>query len=188
MAIDPETLGPLLDSLATLANFFLIGPPKCATTSIANALNQHSQIFMCTPKEPNYFLYSEGNPYQLVTRDHPLTEPDYNRMFRDAGAVGIRGDASTSYIYGEHCAASIHKYNSESKIAAVLRNPVERAYSMYLYWYQFSPDVKKVSPGDFRLKFLSDALSSEAAAGGAANGKAIYWLKDMGFYHRMLSR
>ena len=32
---------------------------------MAEALGRHAQVFMSTPKEPNYFLYAGGNPYNL---------------------------------------------------------------------------------------------------------------------------
>ena len=36
-------------------NFFIIGAPKCGTTSLHNYLKSHSQITMSIPKEPHYF-------------------------------------------------------------------------------------------------------------------------------------
>ena len=36
-------------------NFFIIGAPKCGTTSLHNYLKSHSQITMSNPKEPHYF-------------------------------------------------------------------------------------------------------------------------------------
>ena len=36
-------------------NLFIIGAPKSGTTSLYQYLRSHPNIFMCTPKEPNYF-------------------------------------------------------------------------------------------------------------------------------------
>ena len=36
-------------------NLYIIGAPKCGTTSIANWLNCHSECFLPEVKEPHYF-------------------------------------------------------------------------------------------------------------------------------------
>ena len=42
-------------------NFFILGAPKCGTTSLHNYLNQHPDIYMSYKKEPHYFCYNEIN-------------------------------------------------------------------------------------------------------------------------------
>jgi hypothetical protein len=36
-------------------NFMIIGAAKSGTTSLADYLDQHPEIYMCPGKEPNYF-------------------------------------------------------------------------------------------------------------------------------------
>jgi hypothetical protein len=36
-------------------NFFIIGAPKCGTTSLSVYLSEHQEIVMSNPKEPHYF-------------------------------------------------------------------------------------------------------------------------------------
>ena len=36
-------------------NFFIIGAPKCGTTSLSVYLSEHQEIVMSHPKEPHYF-------------------------------------------------------------------------------------------------------------------------------------
>ena len=36
-------------------NFFIIGAPKCGTTSLSVYLSEHREIVMSHPKEPHYF-------------------------------------------------------------------------------------------------------------------------------------
>ncbi len=38
-----------------LPNFFLVGAPKCGTTSLFHYLGQHPEIYISPTKEPNYF-------------------------------------------------------------------------------------------------------------------------------------
>ena len=35
--------------------FLVIGAMKCATTSLCDIFAQHPQMFVCTPKEPDFF-------------------------------------------------------------------------------------------------------------------------------------
>ena len=55
-------------------NFFIIGAPKCGTTSIANWLREHTNIFMVeNPKEPMFFDTD-------ITK-HNLTLKKYEKLF-----------------------------------------------------------------------------------------------------------
>ena len=40
----------------SLPNLLIVGAAKSGTTSLHNYLNQHSDIFMCSPKEPHFLL------------------------------------------------------------------------------------------------------------------------------------
>jgi len=36
-------------------NLFIVGSPKCGTTSLVNYLTSHNDIFFSIPKEPHFF-------------------------------------------------------------------------------------------------------------------------------------
>ena len=38
-----------------IPNFFIVGAPKCGTTALYEYLSSHPDVFLCDPKEPNYF-------------------------------------------------------------------------------------------------------------------------------------
>ena len=40
---------------STQPNLFIIGSMKSGTTFLHDLLSEHPDIFMCTPKEPDYF-------------------------------------------------------------------------------------------------------------------------------------
>ena len=169
-----------------LPNFFLLGPPKTGTTALAEALGRHPQVFMSTPKEPNYFLYAGGNPYKLrMDRGVPDFE-DYVRLFDGAGAARIRGEASPYYITAPHCAREIKRQVPDAKLMVILRNPVERAFSAYRYWYKDSPQFR-CDPADFREKFLNRTIVTDSSR-GEAGVPAMEWLQDMGRYAEMIER
>jgi hypothetical protein len=169
-----------------LPNFFLLGPPKAGTTAFAEALGRHPEVFMSTPKEPNYFLYAGGNPYNLPLDRAVPNYQDYLRLFAGADGTRVRGDASPYYIYAPHCALEIQRTVPDAKLMVILRNPVERALSAYRYWYKDRRDFH-FSPEDFRESFLNRSLLTDHGQGQA--GKlSMEWLQDMGRYADMIER
>jgi hypothetical protein len=117
-------------------NFLVIGANKAGTSSLHQYLDQHPDIFMSPVKEPMYFRYGfsdealdleEKNLVRRLFR----TEPEYLQLFEGAKNEKMRGESSTTYLANSSCAKHIHSFNPEMKIIAILRNPIERAYSNY---------------------------------------------------------
>ena len=42
-------------------DFFIVGAPKCGTTSLAEYLNSNPRVFVTNPKEPFYFCKDFNN-------------------------------------------------------------------------------------------------------------------------------
>jgi len=102
-----------------LPNFFIVGAPKCATTSMDDYLHQHPDIFMCPSKETNYFaddLYPQG-PKCSWTR--------YSNFFADAKNEAIVGESSVFYMLSQTAAQAIRDFCPEAKILIMLRNPID---------------------------------------------------------------
>lgn len=66
-----------------------------------------------------------------------------------------------------HMARSIRNHNPDAKLVAVLRDPVERAWSMYLYWHQFNPQYQRLRSDDFRLRFSANNMMTDQERGHA---------------------
>jgi hypothetical protein len=45
-----------------LPNFLLMGAPNAATTSLAQYLGQHPEVFMAVPKEPDFLAFDRAPP------------------------------------------------------------------------------------------------------------------------------
>jgi hypothetical protein len=69
---------------------------------------------------------------------------------------------------------------------AVLRDPVERAYSHYLYLAQYVRGARP-NPGHFRLQFLREFQIQSAARARAAR-LPLEMFKSFGFYYKLLKR
>jgi len=55
-------------------NLFVLGAPKCGTTSLVHWLGQHSEIFFSPKKEPHYFF----SPYRRT----PISFEKYQNYFK----------------------------------------------------------------------------------------------------------
>lgn len=107
-------------------NFFLVGASKAGTTSLAQVLSDHPSVFMCQPKEPNFF-----NKFENVNHVDTIHLDRYLELFASAGSEKIIGEASVSYLASKMAAQHIFDFESNSRILISLRNPLERVRSLY---------------------------------------------------------
>lgn len=108
-----------------LPDFFIIGVPKCGTTSLALWLSEHPKIFMCDPKEPNYY-----SP-DLVAQPFVENRTDYERLFHPAGPEQRIGEASTGYLRSRVAVPRILSDRPDARLIVCLRNPVDMAPSVH---------------------------------------------------------
>jgi hypothetical protein len=130
------------DVTVRVPDLFLIGAAKSGTTSVAYQLGMHPAVFLpMAKKEPHYFAFADRPPGYIdpsFARTIVWRWLDYLALYRGAGAQQHIADCSTSYLYRyqESIAHLRHVYGertAELRIACVLRDPVDRAYSHWLY-------------------------------------------------------
>lgn len=160
-----------------LPNFLIIGAARCGTTSLYDSLNEHPNIYLPEHKrpEPHFFLksyeYNKGLKYY---------SSKYFSKWRNEKAIG---EASTSYIYQSYVPERIHNHIPDVKMIALLRNPVDRAYSNY--WVSVHNGLEDLS--------FENALESEKTR--IHSEKSTFWkaiqpyaYMNRGFYYQQLSR
>lgn len=113
-------------------DFLVIGAQKAGTTSLYNYLIQHPQVVGNESwKEIRYFdlqeNYSRGFGWYLG--NFPSKKEKGNRL---------TFDASPSYLYFDYIPELIKKDLGNIKMIAILRNPVDRAYSAWQMYNSFS--------------------------------------------------
>ena len=115
-------------------NLFIVGAPKCGTTTLYRFLEEHRNVFISNPKEVNFFSRVELESQGLYYADYKATsEDEYLSLFKDSrDSNKIIAEASVSYLFYPNVAQRIHNFNHKAKIIIMLRNPVERAWSHYL--------------------------------------------------------
>ncbi|MCU0526338.1 MAG: sulfotransferase domain-containing protein [Elainella sp. Prado103] len=121
-----------------LPNFLIIGAAKAGTTSLYHCLKQHPQIYMSPVKEPRFFaLEGESlHPDDVIHRQSITDLTDYLKLFQAVSAETAVGEVSPIYLTHAEAAVRIQHYIPRVKLIAILRNPLERAYSHFTHMRQ----------------------------------------------------
>ncbi|QVL50297.1 MAG: sulfotransferase [Thiocapsa sp.] len=113
-----------------LPNFLIIGATKSGTTSLYYYLKEHPEIFMPDDlKEARFFCY-EGTPRTLKVSIRTLEQ--YKALFAGVTTEKAIGEASPHYLDFPDAAGRIKELIPDVRLIGSIRNPVDRAYSMYL--------------------------------------------------------
>jgi hypothetical protein len=123
----------------TLPNIIIPGAPKAGTTSIAAMLNQHPDIFIPSMKEPRFFiseqiinLPKEDPLKQYLVKRSILNFDQYKILYKTESKFKI--DASIQYLfYFKDTIPKIKDYLGDPYIFLILRNPIPRALSNYVF-------------------------------------------------------
>jgi hypothetical protein len=119
----------------TLPNFLIIGAAKSGTTALHNYVRQHPEIYMPEKKELSFFAHHITVPSvpKMYVEEEIRTLTEYESYFDDVTTEKAIGEASPMYLYYEIASERIKSYIPDTKLIAILRNPIERAYSAYLH-------------------------------------------------------
>ena len=158
-------------------DFFIVGAAKAGTTSLFDSLAEHPQVFTPRVKEPHYFSAISPPPAKRAFFPSISDEREYLALFASARADQVSGEASTSYLWDPEAAARIHAVAPRARIIAMLRDPVERAWSHYLN------DVRE----GFERRSFADAIEQDAADPDGRWGDASLYVQ-LGFYTSQLRR
>ena len=129
-------------------NLFIVGAPKCGTTSMHDYLGQHPDIFMTPNKEPRHFgadlVYDPK--WTVADRD------DYLGLFTEGADCAYRGESTPLYLYSHDAPRQIHAFNPDARIVIMIRNPVDMINSYHL---------QRINTGNEDILKLEDALAAD---------------------------
>lgn len=126
-------------------NLFLVGAPRCGTTSLFTYLAEHPDVFGPAEKEPHYYdrdLMGPGG----------MGEEEYAALFATATSERWRLDASALYLYSPEAPAAIARDATDAHIVVSLRDPVELVAS----WHRLV-----VASGAETILDLESAIAAE---------------------------
>lgn len=127
-------------------DFVVAGAMKSGTSALDVYLREHPEICMGTLKEVHFFDNEE------YFRNTHVNYDTYHSFFEPSGQHKVLGESTQIYMYWQDCPRRLWEYNPNMKIVMILRNPIERAHSMY---------YMQVTRGIESLSFW-DALHQEA--------------------------
>ncbi len=115
-------------------NFFIVGAPKCGTTSLYHYLRQHPDVYL-PHSETEYWRYKEPNHFCQDLIAWPglciETEDKYLSLFEAARGEKRIGEASALNLYSKEAAQNIAKFAPDAKIVIMLRHPVDMMRSWH---------------------------------------------------------
>lgn len=165
-------------------DFLIVGAPKAGTTALHAALTQHSQIFTPRPKETKYWLCADAPPphYTGPGDRHSQQEwiwrrEEYDALFRPAREDQIRGESTPFYLWSREAQQRIATALPEVRLIAVVRDPIDRAYSNWMHlWCDGLEPI-----GDFPEAFAHEAERIR-------RGYAPFWrYRELGLYGAQLA-
>jgi sulfotransferase family protein len=139
-----------------LPQFIIAGAPRCATTWLRSVAEHHPALAMSQPArpEPKFFLVDE-----LYERG---IEYYSSRWFADLPRGRLLGEKSTNYLESPKAAQRIHVALPQVRLIFMVRNPVYRAWSNYLWSRQNGledkPFTEALELEDMRERSLSAEL------------------------------
>jgi hypothetical protein len=108
--------------VSRLPNFLYVGPDKAGSSWLHEVLIKHPEVYLTPAKDLYYFdrYYDRGTAWYLA-------------QFRDARHEPIVGEVCQDYLFHREAAARIRSTLGPVRIMVSLRDPVDRAWSSYLY-------------------------------------------------------
>ena len=116
--------------IARLVDFAIVGAQKAGTTALFAYLKEHPQVTAPVVKEVHFF---DNDGFFGKER---IDYNAYHKAFPYRGEMQLYGDVTPNYIRLQRVAPRIRAYNPAMKLIAILRHPVDRAYSGWNMRYQ----------------------------------------------------
>jgi len=162
-------------------HFLVVGAARSGTTALHYSLRQHPSLFLPSLKEPCFFSFPEKKPeFKKGRFAFAVHSPEkYFNLFNEAKVDQVCGEISTPYLYlHQQTIKNIMQYHPEHnklKILILLRNPVERAFSQYMW---------RIRDGREELSF-EEAIAAEAVR--MQDGYSFdYFYLDRGMYYQQV--
>lgn len=138
-------------------DFLVIGTKRGGTTSLFNYLMLHPGILGLFPgsrgKKSSDYFFKQRHHGEKWYSSHFHTSAYRHLLERRLGYAPVAGEASPYYMWDPRIASEAFDVNPQFKAVALLRDPVERAWSHY---------QERVANGVEPLSF-EDALAAEDA-------------------------
>ena len=136
-------------SMRTLPSFLILGTAKGGTTSLHRYLEAHPRVGKMLRKEIHYFDQSFSKGLLWYRKYFPL---QYKNL--------IAGDSTPYYLLYPHAPMRAFECIPSAKLIVLLRNPIERAFSLHNMNLK-RPDVNETLSFEDAIAAEPERLSGE---------------------------
>lgn len=199
-------------------DFLIIGAMKSGSSAIHELLEDHPDVFVARgevsfftlddeEQHPEFFVAPDlSRVDRNFERDFDMYFAWYHKLFTAAPADNVLGEDSTGYLASAKAPARIARVLPDTKLIAILRDPVERAYSHYWHLvrsgravHDFATSLRRdpeniLQRGHYREQLaryfelfprsqMSVVFFEDLAADSAAVVKGLYEFLGVGPHH-----
>lgn len=126
-----------------MPDFLVIGAARAGTTALYEALWPHPDICLSRAKETNFFAYAnldldvQGPGADFI--NNAVTRLDaYRKQYDHARPGQVLGEICPLYLYEPAAPRNIKEMAPDARLVAILRNPIDQAWSHFLYARHFA--------------------------------------------------
>jgi hypothetical protein len=111
---------------------FIVGAPRCGTTTLAGFLQQHPDVCFSAVKEPHFFSRDEVASLPDHEFRHLVDDEYLNRFFGQcSGKEQLRAEGSVTYLYTPERMTRILELWPDAKFVLAVRDPLSMLPSLH---------------------------------------------------------
>jgi Sulfotransferase family len=143
---------------------FIVGAPRCGTTTMARWLQAHPQVLFPFVKEPHFFWQYDLRGLDEAELRERVQEDFLDHFFSEAaGERNVGADCSVSYLYAPEQLEPVLELWPNSSFIVAVRDPLSLLPSLH---------KRLIFTGDENIRRFEDAW---AAVPDRAAGRRIPW-------------
>lgn len=111
---------------------FIVGAPRCGTTTLASFLQQHPDVCFSAVKEPHFFTQHDFSGRDEATARQIVDEEYLQRFFGQCpNNEQLRAEGSVTYLYAPEKMEPILKLWPDARFIIALRDPLSMLPSLH---------------------------------------------------------
>lgn len=111
---------------------FIVGAPRCGTTTLADWLQQHPDVCFSAVKEPHFFTQYDLGDIDPSTRQRFVDEEYLRRFFGSCtDNRQMRAEGSVTYLYLPERMEAVLRLWPEARFVIALRDPLQMLPSLH---------------------------------------------------------
>ena len=111
---------------------FIVGAPRCGTTTLAGFLQQHPDVCFSVVKEPHFFTQHDLGALDQAQLNQVIEDEYLARFFGQCpGTEQLRAEGSVTYLYAPERMAPILTAWPDAKFIIALRDPLSMLPSLH---------------------------------------------------------